>query len=136
MHIVSYIIAFLVSWLICSMTYACMEGIFIKTLPIAVIISTVCWLVGEIIYLSITISNKKNKKQKGRFTYVNKSKSFRTNGEGYDDSTAYAALRKIQKEEQRIREIVNALHRVANIAGFKIDNRIILTDIKTGKTYK
>lgn len=66
----------------------------------------------------------------------NKRKSFRTNGEGYDDSTAYAALRKVQEEEQRIREVVNALHRVANIAGFKIDNRMILTDIKTGKTYR
>ena len=31
----------------------------------------------------------------------NKGKSFRTNGEGYDDSTAYAALRKVQEEEQR-----------------------------------
>lgn len=62
MHIASYVIAFLTSWLVCSMIYACMEGIFIKTLPIAVILSTVCWLVGEIIYLSITISNKKNKK--------------------------------------------------------------------------
>ena len=62
MYIVSYIIAFLASWLICAMICACMEGIFIKTLPIAVIISTVCWLVGEIIYLSIKISNKKNKK--------------------------------------------------------------------------
>ena len=39
-----------------------MEGIFIKMLPLALIISTVCWLVGEIIYLSLTISNKKNKK--------------------------------------------------------------------------
>ena len=136
MHIVSYVIAFLATWLISSMIYACMEGIFIKTFPLALIISTVCWLVGEIVYLSLTISNKKNKKQKGRFTYVNKGKSFRTNGEGYNDSTAYAALRKVQQEEQRIREVVNALHRVANIAGFKIDNRMILTDIKTGKTYR
>lgn len=66
----------------------------------------------------------------------NKNKSFRTNGEGYDDSTAYAALRKVQEEEQRIREVVNALHKVANVAGFRIDNRMILTDIKTGKTYR
>ena len=62
MHIVSYIAAFLTSWLVCSMVYAYMEGAFIKMLPLALIISTVCWLVGEIIYLSLTISNKKNKK--------------------------------------------------------------------------
>ena len=62
MHIVSYIIAFLTAWFMCSMVYAYMEGIFIKTFPLALIISTVCWLVGEIVYLSITISNKKNKK--------------------------------------------------------------------------
>ena len=139
MHITSYIISFLATWLICAMMRACMEGIFIETLPVAIIIGTIGWLVGEIVYLSLTISNKKNKKkQKGRFTYVrqNKGKSFRTNGEGYDDSTAYAALRKVQEEEQRIREVVNALHRVANIAGFRIDNRMTLTDIKTGKTYR
>lgn len=59
MHIVSYIIAFLATWLISSMIYACVEGVFIKMLPIAVILSTVCWLVGEIVYLSIKISNKK-----------------------------------------------------------------------------
>lgn len=62
MHIASYIIAFLTAWFMCSMVYAYMECIFIKTFPLALIISTVCWLVGEIIYLSITISNKKNKK--------------------------------------------------------------------------
>lgn len=62
MHIVSYIIAFLTSWLICSMVYACIEGVFIKMLPLALAISTICWLIGEVVYLSITISSKKNKK--------------------------------------------------------------------------
>ena len=62
MHIVSYIIAFLTAWFMCSMVYAYMEAIFIKTFPLALIISTVCWLVGEIIYLSLAITNKKNKK--------------------------------------------------------------------------
>lgn len=62
MHIVSYIIAFLVAWFTCSMVCTYTEGIFIKTLPVALFVSTVCWLVGEIIYLSITISNKKKQK--------------------------------------------------------------------------
>ena len=59
MHIVSYVIAFLATWLISSMIYACMEGIFIKTFPLAIIVGTVCWLVGELVYNSIKISNKK-----------------------------------------------------------------------------
>lgn len=62
MHIASYIIAFLTSWLVCSMVCTYMEGIFIKTLPVALFVSTVSWLVGEIVYLSTKISNKKNKK--------------------------------------------------------------------------
>ena len=62
MHIVSYIIAFLTAWFVCSMIYAYMEGIFIKTLPVALFVSTVSWLVGEIVYLSIKISNKKKNK--------------------------------------------------------------------------
>ena len=62
MHIVSYIIAFLTSWLICSMVYACIEEAYKKMLPLAIAISTICWLIGEVVYLSITISKKKNKK--------------------------------------------------------------------------
>ena len=62
MHIASYIIAFLTAWFMCSMIYAYMEGIFIKTLPVALFVSTVSWLVGEIVYLSTkTQSKKKNK---------------------------------------------------------------------------
>lgn len=59
MHIVSYVIAFLATWLISSMIYACVEGVFIKMLPLAISLSTVCWLIGEVVYLSIKISNKK-----------------------------------------------------------------------------
>ena len=62
MHIMSYVIAFLVSWLVCSMVYAYMEGAFIKTLPLALAISTISWLVGEIVHLSTKISNKKKNK--------------------------------------------------------------------------
>ena len=62
MHIASYIIAFLTSWLVCSMVYAYMEGAFIKMLPLALAISTICWLIGEIVYLSTKISNKKKNK--------------------------------------------------------------------------
>lgn len=62
MHIVSYIMVFLTAWLICSMVYTCVEGVFIKMLPLAISLSTVCWLIGEVVYLSIKISNKKNKK--------------------------------------------------------------------------
>ena len=64
MHIVSYIIAFLVAWFTCSMIYAYIEGIFIKTLPVALFVSTVSWLVGEIVHLSIKISNKKKNKNR------------------------------------------------------------------------
>lgn len=62
MHIMSYVIAFLVSWLVCSMVYAYMKGAFIKTLPLALAISTISWLVGEIVHLSTKISNKKKNK--------------------------------------------------------------------------
>ena len=61
MHIASYIMAFLVAWFMCSMVYAYMEGAFIKTLLLALAISTISWLVGEIVYLSTKISNKNKK---------------------------------------------------------------------------
>lgn len=61
MHLFSYIISVLAIWLICAMICAGAEGIFAKTFGIAVVIATVCWLVGEIIYLSMA-RFRKNKK--------------------------------------------------------------------------
>lgn len=63
MHLFSYILAVLATWLICAMICAGAEGIFAKTFGIAAVIATFCWLVGEIIYLSLT-SFRKNKNKK------------------------------------------------------------------------
>lgn len=62
MHLFSYIVAVLATWLICAMICAGAEGIFAKTFGIAAVIATFCWLVGEIIYLSLTRFRKNKKK--------------------------------------------------------------------------
>ena len=63
MHLFSYIAAVLATWLICTMICAGVEGIFSKTFGIAAVIATVCWFVGEIIYLSLTSFRKTNRKK-------------------------------------------------------------------------
>ena len=57
------------------------------------------------------------------------------NKEGYDDPTAYQAIKNIEREK-RYKELVTVLKWIAHIAGFEIVERICLRDKKSGKIYK
>ena len=64
----------------------------------------------------------------------------RRNSEGYNDPTAYAALSKIQQEEneqnRRVADLIHVLKYIIDKAGFKLAARIELRDKKTGKEYR
>lgn len=70
MHLFSYIFVVITTWLIYAMICAGVEGIFANTFSTAVVIATVSWLVGEIVYFSRTISKKKKTKVE-RKVYIN-----------------------------------------------------------------
>lgn len=57
------------------------------------------------------------------------------NASGYYDPTAYEALKKVEDDE-RFQELLHTIFYICKIAGFEIEGRIVLTDIKTGKTWR
>ncbi|HBF0595640.1 TPA: hypothetical protein KNN84_003688 [Clostridioides difficile] len=60
----------------------------------------------------------------------------RRNKSGYLDSTAYEAIRKIDKEKQKVNALIELIKKMAKIAGFEIVGRIELRNKKTGVLYK
>lgn len=53
------------------------------------------------------------------------------NKEGYSDPTAYEALRKIDEEDARY-----TIFYLCELAGFRIEGRIVLTDKRTGRIWR
>lgn len=64
----------------------------------------------------------------------------RKNAEGYDDPTAYRALRNIMKQEsdpeKRLNALVATLKYIINLAGFDLLNRFELRDRKSKRVFK
>lgn len=61
----------------------------------------------------------------------------RNNALGYSDPTAYEALRSIQKEEdERFHKLLNIIFYLCEIAGFKIEGRIVLVDKRSGRVWR
>ena len=58
------------------------------------------------------------------------------NGSGLPDPTAFRGEKEIEKEEQRVADLVRCLRYVARMAGFEIINRVEFRDVKTKRTYK
>lgn len=61
----------------------------------------------------------------------------RKNSEGYIDKTAYEAMRHIQNEDaDRFHKLLDVIRDICELAGFRIEGRIVLTDKRTGKTWR
>lgn len=58
------------------------------------------------------------------------------NSEGYPDPTAYAAMRNMNREEDRFRKLRRTILTICDIAGFEIRGPIVLMDKKTGKVWR
>lgn len=62
------------------------------------------------------------------------------NVEGYSDPTAGCAMESVSEAERQRLEVMSAVIHImkatADLAGFKVIERIILEDKKTGKKYK
>lgn len=64
------------------------------------------------------------------------NKDPRRNAEGYIDMTAYEAIKHVDEEMERFHKLLNTIFYLCDIAGFSIDNRLVLTDKKTGRTWR
>lgn len=65
------------------------------------------------------------------------------NREGYQDPTAYNAIKTITAEEQaaleekqRVTRLMYCINAILDLAGFTLEERIVVTDKQTGKTYR
>lgn len=65
-------------------------------------------------------------------------KDLRKNSEGYPDPTAYEAIKRVEaaEEEARVKKLLKTIFTVCDLAGFRVDGRIALEDLKTGKIWR
>ena len=57
------------------------------------------------------------------------------NASGCKDLTAYQALNNVESEE-RLKKFLKEVFKLSERYGFHIDNRIVVTDKKTGKKWR
>lgn len=62
-----------------------------------------------------------------------------TNAEGYPDPTAYEAIKNLEEraiEKERHSKLIGCILRVCELAGFSVEERIILRDNRTGRVWR
>ena len=57
------------------------------------------------------------------------------NASGCKDPTAYRALRNVEDEE-RYKKLLSTLFYLCDLAGFRIEGRVVLRDKRTGKVWR
>lgn len=67
----------------------------------------------------------------------------RCNGEGYPDPTAYEAIAKAdldialeRQAEERFKALLYVIKDICKIAGFELEERVVLKDTRTGKVWR
>ena len=67
-------------------------------------------------------------------------RELRKNAEGYDDSTVYKAIKNIEREQDpeaiRVNKLMGCIFRVCELAGFHVEERIVVKDLRTGKVWR
>ena len=66
--------------------------------------------------------------------------NWKRNGEGYVDPTAAVALADIERasaeESERFHKLLDLIFMVCEIAGFHVEERLVLKDKKTGRVWR
>lgn len=58
------------------------------------------------------------------------------NQEGYSDPTLAEAIKNIEAEARRVDWVLKVIYSVCELAGYKVEGRIVLRDQKTGKVWR
>lgn len=58
------------------------------------------------------------------------------NASGYYDPTAYKAIVKAEKDRERFYKLLNTIFYICDLAGFHVEERIVLKDKETGKIWR
>lgn len=70
-----------------------------------------------------------------------KDEDIKKNGSGYADPTAYEAIKLAEKRPQnkdfeRYNRVIRLIFELCELAGFHVENRIVLKDKKTGRIWR
>ena len=72
----------------------------------------------------------------GSYDKIEENK-LKRNGEGSPDPTAYKASKNYEeKMEERHAKTIHTIFHIAELAGFRIESRIILRDKRTGQVWE
>lgn len=63
-------------------------------------------------------------------------REIKLNASGYVDPTAYAVMKELDADEARFKKLLTAIFAMCELAGFHIEERIVIRDLKTGKVWK
>ena len=63
-------------------------------------------------------------------------RDLRKNAEGYSDPTAYEAMKNIDKEDERFHKLLHTIFYLCELAGFRIEGRIVLVDKENGRIWR
>ena len=72
----------------------------------------------------------------GKKTKIQKENELKTNQYGYPDPTAYKAIKSIEDENDRLNKIIWVIRSICELAGYNVEERIVLRDLKTGKIWR
>ena len=68
------------------------------------------------------------------------AKDDRKNAEGYNDPTAYNAIKNVEQEQDkddaRFHQLLNTRFSLCELADFHIEGRVVLKDKRTGKVWR
>lgn len=58
------------------------------------------------------------------------------NASGYSDPTAYAAIKKMGVSAENVQKVRKGIFILCDLAGLRVEGRIVLVDKKTGRKWK
>lgn len=61
------------------------------------------------------------------------------NASGCEDPTAYEAIKKIERENreyERYRKFIGCILRICELSGYRLEERLVVKDLRTGKTWR
>ena len=67
---------------------------------------------------------------------MDKDREIKRNASGYIDPTAYQAIKTVDDETERFQKLLNTIFYICDLAGFHIEERIVIKDRRTGRIWR
>lgn len=64
------------------------------------------------------------------------NEDLKRNASGYYDPTAYKAIKKVDEEDEKFHKLLHTIFYICNLAGFEVEGRIVLKDLKSGRIWR